>query len=227
MNRNIFGIDGKKALEKLMKEPENQEKPAAKEPVKAAIKDDYIYLPDVKLYVAKQRSLLGYNWQQAREELAKNNEKMLSPLEFATFLQALSSGNREMQSLYEDITAVRNSWRTEWLDAKFSKSGILNKHSITYHKFSQAGSIEEVTEQLDSNTLMKDKQISLDDWLANPTKQGLPRKDVKKGSLYYWFPRNNYVARFGADAGRADLYCIRDPWDSYSALGVRRAKFKA
>ena len=72
---------------------------------------------------------------------------------------------------------------------------------------------------------MKNKTpgISLESWLQNPTKQGLPNKDTKSEDLFYWFPLsdNNSVARFDADSDGADLNCYWSPSDSDSVLGVR------
>ena len=68
----------------------------------------------------------------------------------------------------------------------------------------------------------------LNDWLNNPTKHGLPRKNTKDGDLYYWYPRsdNNSVARFFAYSDGADLYCYGVPSYSNSRLGVRAARAK-
>ena len=67
--------------------------------------------------------------------------------------------------------------------------------------------------------------ISLDSWLKNPTKQGLPRSNVAEGDLSYWHPRDQSVAWFDANSGGADLNCGgRNPSYWVSDLGVRAAK---
>ena len=73
---------------------------------------------------------------------------------------------------------------------------------------------------------MEDKEPGIDfnEWFNNPTKQGLPKLNVKAGVLYYWYPRNGTVAGFGADSDRANLGCNGNPRGSSSALGVRPAK---
>ena len=75
---------------------------------------------------------------------------------------------------------------------------------------------------------MEDKQpgISLDYWLHNANNQGLPPKNISDGSIYYWYPRDKAVARFGANSGGVDLIAFRDPAYSDSSLGVRAAKIK-
>ena len=85
---------------------------------------------------------------------------------------------------------------------------------------------ERKSEKLDADTLMKDRTpgISLSSLLENPTEQGLPRADVKKGSINYWKPLtdNNSVAWFNANCGRAILNCNRYPSNQVSSLGVFR-----
>ena len=131
--------------------------------------------------------------------------------------------NQEISSIRDDILTVRDPRRAEWLDHKYSLKN--NKLHVTYHKFDSSSKLIEFTEELDDSTLLNDKTpgISLDSWLSNPTSQGLPRKNTKKGDLYYWFPRQDYVAGFDADSYGANLDCYRSPQYSDSAIGVRRA----
>ena len=126
-----------------------------------------------------------------------------------------------LQAVWDDITKVQNPYRGEWFDAAFTEKK--KDWSITYHKFNAAGKLELVTEPLDPDTLMEDKTpgISLEDWLNNPTPQGLPRKDAQPGSLCYWFPRAGYVSRFWAVSDWVGLNCVGGPQDSGSGLGVR------
>ena len=205
-------------IDNLRKQSIQQEEEPAEEIPQTISKEGYIYIPSIKLYVAKQKSLLNSNWQDSYEELKKQQSKMLSPLEFVNFLQYLRAGNAELKALYGEITAVREPWRAEFLGASLSMKG--KQHYITYPKFNN-NSIEDVTEELDKDTSMTDRKISLEGWLDNPTKQGLPRKDTAKGSFYYWKPEAGRVARFGAGPGGAYLGCNGDPQYSDSALGVR------
>lgn len=123
-----------------------------------------------------------------------------------------------LENMFNEITEVRSPWRAEQLDGKFGEN------TITYHKFVD-GTFKEATEPLE-DCLMEDKTpgIDLEDWLKNPTSQGLPRKKCKAGKLYYWHPRNGTVAGFGADSDRAVLYCDRNPQSSNADLGVRSAR---
>ncbi len=175
------------------------------------------------------------NWEQALKLNNELNSFTLNPKLFAEFLKLLKSGNAvdgtkkqvnsgELEQILNEIIEVRNPWRSEWLDNKYSKQG--SELGVTYHKFDSSGRLIEVTEVLDSDTLMEDKQpgISLDDWINNPTSQGLPKSSVPDGSLYFWKPTEGRVARFDVGAGRSVLICGRYPQGSYDEVGVRRAK---
>ena len=149
---------------------------------------------------------------------------MLNMYQFVEFLKYLKENpNQENKEIYEDITEVRDPYRAEWIDAKFSKEG--RKLMINYHKLDRTTNYSEVTEPLqDCLTVDREPGISLDEWINNHNNQGLPKPNISKGDLYYWHPRNDYVARFGASSGGADLNCVRDPGYSNSRLGVRAAK---
>ena len=183
----------------------------------------FIYVPSINLYVAKQRTLIGENWFDTQEALHSNNQKMLTIPEFIEFLKYTRENN---QDIYKEVTEVRNPWRSEWLDADFKTKG--ENLIINYHVFDENRKITKKSKVLDKDTLMKDKipGIDLASWLNNSTEQGLPKKDSKKGSLYYEHPKadNDSVAGFVADGGGAGLCCDGFPSVAYSYLGVRAAK---
>jgi len=176
--------------------------------------DGFDYIDSIGLYVARERTLQDKNWHEAHEELQKQGYRMLTIPEFNKYLLYARAN---LPDVYEDITAVRNPVRGERLDAYFERrdDGL---YVLTENKTK--------AEKLDDNTLMKYRifRISLKDWLNNPTKQGLPRKDVKSGSLHYWHPINSRVARFGADSVGTLLVCDLDPDGPYSWLWVHPAK---
>jgi len=192
--------------------------------LKDDLQSDFIHIPPINLYVAKERTLLGKNWFDAQKELKSANQKMLTIPEFIEFLKYTRENHKD---IYNEITEVRSPWRAEWLDADFKKEG--KELIVNYHIFDKNGNIVKKSEVLDRNTLMKDKTpgISLQDYLMNNnTNQGLPAKEVKSGGLYYWYPRddNNSVARFVTYSDGADLDCDRVPSYGYSSRGVRAAK---
>jgi len=184
-----------------------------KEVAEQANESNSFYVPSIKLHVARERTLQGKNWYETHEELAKQGSRMLPPLEFTRLLKYLGENDSDF---YRDITEVKSPWRAEWIDAFFEKrqNGL---YVLTGNKTK--------AEKLDEDTLMDDKRISLESWIENPTKQGLPRKDTKKGDLYFWHPRNGAVAGFSASGGRVDFVCLNwSPSYGVSDLGVRAVK---
>jgi len=170
---------------------------------------DYIYVPSIKLYVAKERSFNGKDWYKCHEALKQEDARMLTIPEFVEFLKY---SKVKAPEVYEDITAVREPYRAEWLDGFFEKrkDGL---YVLTQNK-SQS-------EKLD-DCLMEDCQADI---LGSANKQGLPTR--KLNGFYYWYPRENSVARFIAYSGRAYLDCYVYPTYGYSSLGVRVARCAA
>ena len=166
-----------------------------------------IYVPTIDLYFEAERSCLGKNWYETHDALKQENLRMPTLPEFAEFLKYVKDNNQE---LYNEITEVRSPWRSNWIDAYFEQKDD-GMYVLTGNKTKP--------EKL-QDCLMEDKQISLEDFLNNPTKQGLPREDVNTGSFYFWNPRDKRVAWFGAGSGRAFLNCGGGPRYSYSDLGV-------
>ena len=74
--------------------------------------------------------------------------------------------------------------------------------------------------------LMQDKKpgIDLEFYLNSPTKQGLPKSETPEGEFYFWYPRDNRVARFDANSGFAGLGCYDGSHYCDVSLGVRAAK---
>ncbi len=178
---------------------------------------DFVYVPASGLYVARERSHKGLNWNESHEALSQEGTRMITIPEFVEFLKYLKANpSSENTETYNDITQVRSPWRAEWLDAYFEKRG--RQWNILTGNRSKTKKLE--------GALMEDRTpgISLDSWLENPDSSGLPRQDVAEGSLYYWGPRDALVARFGADSDWANLDCCRNPSNWNSGLGVRAVK---
>ncbi len=146
-------------------------------------------------------------------------------IEYPNFKIYDGSGNlvplEERKLIFNNITEQRKPYRAEWLHAEFKKQG--EKLYITAPRIHSDGKITITPEELDEDTLMEDKTpgISLEDWLKNPTPQGLPRKGTKIGDNYYWFPRDSHVARFLAVSGRVGLSCGVVRGVSDLGLGLR------
>ena len=197
---------------------------------------DFIYVPSINLYVAKERTHLRKNWFDLKKNwfdchklLQQENKRMMIIPEFIEFLKYTKENYKD---IYNEITEIKSPWRGEWLDANFEAKD--NELYINFnHRLNSDGSLTpKNSEILDENTLMRDKSsgISLEDWLENPIKQGLPtNKTVKKGNLSYTYPRSydNSVAMFDASEFMAGLDCNMDPstMDDFN-LGVRAVKIE-
>ena len=245
----IFGIETSKAYQDYLERAEKkgdsgdgQEQPRIKMPASSSIQNanSYLILPGKKhgiyeypdLLVSTTRSHNGEDWNRSHEFLKQEDSFMLALRQYVDFLNMLRSGNAydgsgkkvnksALDGILEDITKVKSPWRAEWLDAKFSSQN--GKLQITYHDYQG----NEVIEPLES-CLMRDKTagIDLSYWLDNATPHGLPPSDNSDGNLYYWHPRNNAVARFGAGSVWAVLGCDWYPVNSDASLGVRAAKIR-
>jgi hypothetical protein len=208
------GINGKEAYERIVnaKEPEI---PKINPATPVSSDDNFIYVPAINLWVAKQRTHLGKNWNECHEELGKQGYRMLILPEFIEFLKYIKTNFIE---IYNEITEVRSPWRAEIFDAYFEQKedGL---YILTQNKTK--------AEKLDKDTLIEDKNpgIDLEDFLTkNHMRQGLPTKGVQTGDLYYWHPIEGSVARFNAYSNRASLDCNRYPSNRYSYLGVRAVR---
>ena len=196
----------------------------------------YILLPENEyhkdLLISKERKYLGKNWQEAHEELAKEDFNMLTIRQFVDFLKLLKSENvydenknrisdEETKLILDDILTQRAPYRGEWLDADFKV--INNKLQVNYnHKYTNGELIPQKSEPLEA-CLMEDVYVDL--FSAN--RQGLPTKKSKSQEICFYYPRydNNSVAGFGAYSGGVDLDCGGGPQGSDPGLGVRPVKF--
>ena len=189
---------------------------------------DFVYVPSINLYVAKERKFFNNKWFDCHKELQSNKERMLIIPEFIEFLKYLESqpDNQEYLEIYKEITEVRIPWRAEWLDADFKFKDF--KLYINYNHVldSNKNLIPKNSEILNSNTLMKNKKISLENWIYNSTKQGLPFDDVKDGNLSYLHPKKDYASatRFDADGQAIGLFCNGIPYGRHPYVGVRAVK---
>lgn len=175
-----------------------------------------IYVPSVKLYFQPERTHEALNWFDTHEALNQEQLRMPTISEFIEFLKVLR-GEDKYQKLYEDITKVKESWRAEWLDAYFPE--INRKLSIQHHNQIKEGKIISGTLEELEDYLMEERTpgISLDDWIDNSTKQGLPRANAPEGKMCYWGPLKGYVARLDVDSASLYLNCFRAP---ASIMGV-------
>ena len=197
------------ALARVKARENPNEKPETQTTIQ--INPNEIYIPEIKLYFQGERTHLNLNWDDTHKALKKENLRMPTLIEFATFLKHLNS-DQKYQQLFKEITEVREPWRSNWIDAYFEKRKdgmyILTRNKTQEEKIS------------DYITQDKTPGINLESWINNPNPQGLPRQNTSSGNLYYWTPEDKRVARFYALSGRAYLDCGRYPSDSADSLGV-------
>ena len=220
-------VDG--AMERYFKKEEKRKKEESSgeiaNQVTAPALSDYIYVPSINCYLAKKRTHLKTNWYDCHKQLHKENLLMPTIPQFLAYINYLKANpngtslgdasKQEIESILDNILTVRSPWRAEWLDAKFEKKDRLyiNYNHRTINDKLQAQNSEPL-----ESCLMEDCWADV----LNGNKQGLPTRELAQNQreIYYWHPKENYVARFGAGSGRADLDCNRDPSDSSASLGV-------
>ncbi|MDO8517618.1 MAG: hypothetical protein Q7S33_05850 [Nanoarchaeota archaeon] len=224
--KTIFGVNTEEAYNKIMSE--DYTKPVAKPEINPNVQSQngFIYVPSIDLYVAKERSLLGKNWDDCHEQLQNNGERMPTIPEFWSFVDYLKTNyqNRiEAQTILEDIFKI-GIWRVEYLDAQFEKRKkefFIN----SMHELKNGKLIPKYTEKLE-DCLMEDCYADLN----SINKQGLlTRKSqsqnyIEGSNAYFWYPRDKAVSRFSANSDRAFLYCNRDRSITDSEFGVRACR---
>jgi len=180
-------------------------------------KDDFIYIPEAKLWFAKKRTHLLRTWPETWKSLLEEDLEMPTVEEFRVSLKYLrDSKEREHNDLYKEITQVRKPWRANQLDAYFEKRPdgmyLLTKNKTKAEKL--------------QDCLMQNRTpgISLDDWLNRDnnsvTPQGFPNQDISDGDLHYLNPVDGRVAEFGVNSVGASLNCNVAPSGRNDGLGV-------
>ena len=173
----------------------------------------------------KKEFIGNIKWENALKLNLTLNSLTLNLRQFLDFIALLKSGRafyadgtpadkKIIDNLLDEILTIRSPYRAEWFDADFKVKN--NKLYINYaHKLINGNLTPQKSELLEEY-LTDDKQIDLDDLLINSTKQGLPKKNVKNGSLSYFASDNdnNSVAGFFANSGRFNLSCDGDPQNS-------------
>ncbi|MDP1695978.1 MAG: hypothetical protein Q8L29_03630 [archaeon] len=182
------------------------------------------------IYIAKELSLKGANWGDTHSELHKQSLFMPNPRLFMDYFlnvknaaavnAPLYDGNRvqlaqsEVNELWDYLSSTNrpkgNCWT--WLDAKY-------KQDAWFMESGRVGA-SAIPVPL-SPHLVKDGLADLafnDEGLA--TTESANRGYVQGENIYFYHPRENCVARFGAISNWAYLGCYGDPTDSLTSLGV-------
>jgi len=245
MKKTLFGINPEEAYEKFLRESKNKKSDSSETNNQAnltvpanIIKQDYVQIPGTSRIISKREIHKGRKWQDSHYDLESNGLFMPTPSLFMHyFMQVRQAADGKLQ-LYDaannPISAqeTRNLWKYltsdfeggawSWLDAKFILGlGVLGLDIETDHRV------------IGKDKRLQGKQSPLEACLNQDTfanldfnSQGLAnvissqQTYIPNENIYFWYPRPNSVAGFGADAGRAGLGCGGDPADSDSGLGV-------
>jgi hypothetical protein len=182
----------------------------------------YIYVPSINLHVAKQRTHTGLNWNQTHETLQGEGLRMPTIPQFLEYLKFLQNGyadRNEGQLILDDILKVGN-WRGEWLDARFT-----NENNVLYSDYHHIFVNGELKPQVHESLRDHLKEDCWADIFGSANSQGLPTQKLGSSyeqgkNAYFWYPRENRVARFDAVSDWAGLSCDWDPAGTGPSLGV-------
>ncbi len=225
--KTFLGVEIEGSMERVLSQ-EKQQPIQIPTNSKQPDKNGFIYVPAIKLYVAKEKTLHGKDWYQTHKELHKQNLQMLTIpqyFEFIDYLKQNKNSIQEAEQILDEMLAKRDPGRAEWLDADFK---VINKNlCINYNHRTINNKLTPQNSERLEDCIMKDSYVAIEF-----NKQGLPIKKsidssyIQDKNIYYWYPRsdNNSVARFYANSVRAFLDCDRNPSFSNSSLGVRVAK---
>jgi hypothetical protein len=192
------------------------------------MKDNFIYVPSINLWVAKETKLNNKTWFEAHKNLQENGERMLIIPEFIEFLKHTKNNFPE---IYKKITENETPGKEEWLDANFKL--INGKFYINHNHLLKNGTlVPQNSEVLKKNLLIytgtrRYPEPTIEGWINNPTKQGLPRKNTEKSHLNYRdsFIQNDANSRFFSDPYYVGLDCSwRPSYFADKSLGVRATK---
>ena len=233
---------------------QESEKPVEQIPTqiddKAPVKEGFIFIPSINLYLGKERKYPNKDWYSCHISLKENEEKMTTIPQFIEFLKYLRANPKgvkdatanEIDWILNDILKPRHPYRAEWLDAKFEVNDMKEvifahyNHEVQYSNHASSntmttrlGVLVPKNSEVLEICLIEDRTpgIDLTEWLNNPTKQGLPKLDIKDGNLGYIpidLNKDISVARFAASLNKVELYCQAIPSHTNAGLGVRPTK---
>ena len=136
----------------------------------------------------------------------------------------------EIQDILDKLKKKEDPWRSEYLDARFQIQG--DKIIMYSGHYTDKGLPLQERIKLEnikfkySKEIPKNKIVMSDGWTKfdNFNEQGLCTRLEQSDEVYNWYPRNNNVARFGANSDGFVLCCYGDPLNSNPRLGMRLAK---
>jgi len=244
LQNKIFGIDTREAYERLLREEDSDKN---KKPefqlinARANInQQDYIRVPNTDTLISRAEQHKGLDWNNAHYNLADNGLFMPTPALFLPYFVNVRDATQGKITLYtadnkpvprdeaEDLWKYLSSGHRggcwTWLDAQFQKLPASSDWGVELdHRVDNTGNEKKLIGNSGflEDCLREDCYVDLEFNL-----QGLPvrrssTQSYKQGeNIHYYHPRDEKVVGFVADSVWVDLYCVRNPGNSYSALGV-------
>lgn len=233
-----MGKDGKEEYERIVNSKDIEK------PIKQVsfneniIKSDYIQIPNQNFAIAIAETDFNLNYVEANKSVLNRGLFVPCADEFMIFHNHIldcyknkkpifdAAGNPAPESTKKDLYSQLTSKCWIWLNGQFHLSG--NKRTIEKIIGLDANNNLLTKEEPLEECLMEDCYIDFRglnrQGLALNNSRYLGQKYVKGGNIFFYYPRNNSVAGFGADSGRAGLYCSGDPSYGSSGLGVRAVR---
>ena len=231
----------KELIERLNREEiplAKPKEPGLMQPMKVNAKinlQDYIKIPDTNTLISKRELYQGKKFDKTHKALNDAGLFMPSPALFMPYFLKVRNASHGKLILYDGLgnslskDETENLWKYlstdfetgcwTWLDAKFVSGIGFKKMNLLTHKF-ENGKLKEDLKPLEE-CLFEDCFADLEFNGQNLLTEKCASQEYKQGkNVYFWYPRENAVARFGADSGRANLSCSRNPSDGGSHLGV-------
>ena len=201
---------------------------------------EYLQIPNSNIIIAKYEPdwTKGFNYEIAHKTVLNKGLFIPTPdifmRHFLNVLSAYNSGGnlydgnanqvigKELEDVYFHLTKDRiNGGAWSWLNGKFVTGTGAN--NLDLEKISGI----DASGNLITNKARLEQCVSEKCFIDSTfNSQGLPvnksqnQSYIQGQNVYFWIPVKDKVARFGADSGRAGLYCDWDPADSNASLGV-------
>ena len=237
-------VDG--AMERYLKKLEEEEKAKSKDEIKpdsspAIINpQEYLQIPNSNFLIAEFEPdwTKGFDYETSHKKVLEKGLQVPTPKTFTQHLsnvinayqgkselydsQGAKVQGKRLEDIYKHLTTNHiNNGALSWLNSKFLSGNDFNNLDL------------ETVTGLDSNGNLLTKKTYLEECLMEDcyaditfNSQGLAVKKYKNQNykqgenLYFWHPRENYVAGLWAVSGGTVLGCGRYPSYSFASLGV-------
>lgn len=179
-------------------------------------KEDFIFIPAIDIYAAKEISHFEKNNSECLELLQGKNTRMMTILEYGIFKEYTKE---KFPNFYKKMI---NSSEAEWLDAELKIKN--NKMVINCkHWFDKEGGLKNnVSYYAPELYMAENTKVSPGGWIY--IDGGSSPKNFRKITLYQRLlskTESNPHANFYAVANRGDVYYLNTPLEKFSFLGVR------